>query len=101
MKNANTILGTALCLILFSSCETSLGPVAKLPEGAAAGSEPVAEVSPREAEFRRGKALLNAGDHVGAMKQFAYLRDHAGSAEERDRAVIGLSMALQDSGKTG
>ena len=107
--NRYTILGAALCFIVCSGCQTRPGLKATSPESVPAGAEPLgvepvaaeAHADPLEAEFRAGRALLKSGNHMAAIKHFAYLRDHATSTEYRDRAVIGLSMALQDSGNTG
>lgn len=108
-----SILAAALSLTLGCSCQTKPGSVAGAPKIAASGngqiiaqsdrssaSAPTSSES-REAQFRMARALLENGNHTGAIKHFAFLRDHAESADERDRAIIGLSMALQDSGNRG
>jgi tetratricopeptide (TPR) repeat protein len=87
---------TLLFLLVSSGCQTApRGTLTKPPPGPTATSEPLPN------DLRTAKALLAAGNTTAAIAQFAYLRDHASSVEERDRAVIGLSMALQDAGNTG
>ncbi len=95
--NRHLIFGLFLCLGPPSGCRTTPDPAAA-PAPAPAAYAPVGGDG-LEAQFRMGKALLETGNYTGAIRCFAYLRDHAGTNGERDRAVIGLSMALQDSGK--
>lgn len=92
---AHSIFGVALGLLLLTSCQTPPGRGVETPPAVAASG------SSLEAQFDAGKKLLEGGNHMEAIKVFAYLRDHAGSVADRDRAVIGLSMALQRSGNTG
>ncbi len=99
--NSFPLIGAALCLIFSSGCKTTPTPVAISPQSSATVGTGAAVDTSMTAEFQRGKAFLESGNHMAAIKQFAYLRDHAGTSDERDRAVIGLSMALQDSGKSG
>ena len=84
-------------LFLVGGCRALPDAAAVPPGGRGAG----ARGDEIEAGFRNGKALLESGDHTAAIKQFAYLRDHARNPDERDRAVVALSMALQDSGNRG
>ena len=87
--------GFLLALLAASGCRTT-------PESAAAPATSASvDSGDLEAQFERGKDLLATGYNMEAVKQFAYLRDHAPSPEDRDRAAVGLSMALSDSGNTG
>lgn len=107
MMKAYPIPIAALCLCLASGCETRPHPVpptAGAPTGRPDSRPPTgahSESPSPDAQFQIGRALLENGDHHGAIKQFAYLRDHADTPEARDRAIIALSMALQDSGNRG
>jgi len=86
-----------------SAAEPIIGPCDPLPATEAEASPPLIVTPPDVAfdnGFRRGRALLGNGQHLAAIKQFAYLRDHATSSKSRDRAAIGLSMALHDSGNS-
>ncbi len=91
--NGYLFLGLALCLIAGSGCRTLPGSGTTLGVAADGGS--------LDREFETGKALLESGYNTEAIKHFAAIRDRAGHQEERDRAVIGLAMALQDSGNSG
>ncbi len=86
-------LGLALCLIAGGGCRTLPGS-GGTPVGVAADGGSL------DREFETGKALLESGYNMEAIKHFAAIRDRAGYQEERDQAVIGLAMALQDSGNT-
>ncbi len=87
-------LALALCLIAGSGCRT-------LPGSGGATRGVAADGGSLDRDFETGKALLESGYNVEAIKHFAAIRDRAGYQEERDRAVIGLAMALQDSGNNG
>jgi len=108
-----------LCLTVLGSCRTTpnpvtagsvqnqppiAGPLNPLPSDHAEPNPPISPAvtnATADAGFRRGRALLETGNYLGAVKQFAYLRDHAATSTERDRAIIGLSMAMQESGNNG
>ncbi|MCB1076653.1 MAG: tetratricopeptide repeat protein [Verrucomicrobiae bacterium] len=109
MKTRLPLIAT-LSLALVVGCQTrpvaAPGPIP--PKGTPIGREQPRPPQPTiggsgsiEDQFRIGRALLENGNHTGAIKQFAYLRDHAATPEDRDRAVIALAMALQDSGNRG
>lgn len=92
-----SIAGIAASLILVVGCKTT-DPIDLDEPVKAPPSTIVASADSREAQFQLGRVLLENGKQLEAMRHFAYLRDHARSADERNRAVIGLAMALQDSG---
>ncbi len=109
MTKTYSIIAAALCLILGNSCQSKPDAKAKAPQSAPMGTaaesvtatEHFVAGDSTEALFRVGRAQLENGNHTAAIKQFAYLRDNAQTSEDRDRAVIALSMALQDSGNRG
>jgi len=95
LTKIHATMGLLLCLLTGSGCRTTTESATEPAPAASVESGNV------EAQLERGKNLLATGYHIEAMKQFAYLRDHAGSTEDRDRASVGLSMALNDSGNSG